>query len=153
MPKQEFDKKKVVELLNKILEMELAGAVRYTHYSLMVFGHARIPIVAWLRGEASKSMAHAAKAGEIVTHLGEHPSLGIGPLLETHRHGIDEILREAMEHERATLAKYKELLQLAEGKSVMLEEYARELIFEEEFDAGEVDKMLRRPGEIASVAG
>ena len=150
MAKQEIDKKKVVELLNRILEMELAGAVRYTHYSLMVFGHARIPIVAWLRGEATKSMAHAQKAGEIVTHLGEHPSLGIGPLLETHRHQIDEILREALEHERATLEKYKELLALAEGRSVMLEEYARGLIFEEEFDAGEVDKMLRRPGEIAS---
>ena len=153
MAKQEFDKKKVVDLLNRILEMELAGAVRYTHYSLMVFGHARIPIVSWLRGEATKSMAHAQKAGEIVTHLGEHPSLGIGPLLETHRHQIDEILREAMEHERATLEKYKELLHLAEGRSVMLEEYARGLIFEEEFDAGEVDKMLRRPGEIASVSG
>jgi bacterioferritin len=153
MAKQEIDKKKVVELLNRILEMELAGAVRYTHYSLMVFGHARIPIVSWLRGEATKSMAHAQKAGEIVTHLGEHPSLGIGPLLETHRHQIDEILREALEHERATLEKYRELLELAEGRSVMLEEYARELIFEEEFDAGEVDKMLRKPGEIASVSG
>ena len=143
----------MVELLNRILEMELAGAVRYTHYSLMVFGHARIPIVSWLRGEASKSMAHAQKAGEIITHLGEHPSLGIGPLLETHRHQIDEILREALEHERATLEKYRELLKLAEGRSVMLEEYARSLVFEEEFDAGEVDKMLRRPGEIASVSG
>lgn len=153
MVKQELDKKKVVDLLNRILEMELAGAVRYTHYSLMVFGHARIPIVSWLRGEATKSMAHAQKAGEIVTHLGEHPSLGIGPLLETHRHQIDEILREALEHERATLEKYRELLTLAEGRSVMLEEYARGLIFEEEFDAGEVDKMLRRPGEIASVSG
>jgi bacterioferritin len=153
MTKQDLDKKKVVELLNRILEMELAGAVRYTHYSLMVFGHARIPIVSWLRGEASKSMAHAQKAGEIITHLGEHPSLGIGPLLETHRHQIDEILREALEHERATLEKYRELLKLAEGRSVMLEEYARSLVFEEEFDAGEVDKMLRRPGEIASVSG
>ena len=153
MAKQAIDKKKVVELLNHILEMELAGAVRYTHYSLMVFGHARIPIVSWLRGEATKSMAHAQKAGEIVTHLGEHPSLGIGPLLETHRHQIDEILREALEHERATLEMYRELLQLAEGRSVMLEEYARSLVYEEEFDAGEVDKMLRRPGEIASVAG
>jgi bacterioferritin len=151
MAKQELEKKKVVELLNRILEMELAGAVRYTHYSLMVFGHARIPIVSWLRGEATKSMTHAQKAGEIVTHLGEHPSLGIGPLLETHRHGIDEILREALEHERATLEMYRELLRLAEGRSVMLEEYARSLVYEEEFDAGEVDKMLRRPGEIASV--
>jgi bacterioferritin len=149
MAKQELDKAKAVQLLNRILEMELAGVVRYTHYSLMVYGHARIPIVAWLRGEATKAMAHAQKAGEIVTHLGEHPSLGIGPLLETQRHQIDEILRESLDHERATLEMYRELLQLSEGCSTMLEEFARELIYQEELDAGEVDKMLRKPGEVA----
>ena len=149
MATQELDKAKAVQLLNRILEMELAGVVRYTHYSLMVYGHARIPIVAWLRGEATKAMAHAQKAGEIVTHLGEHPSLGIGPLLETQRHQIDEILRESLDHERATLEMYRELLQLSEGRSTMLEEFARELIYQEELDAGEVDKMLRKPGEVA----
>ena len=34
--------------LNTILELELAGVVRYLHYSLMVFGHARIPIIGWM---------------------------------------------------------------------------------------------------------
>jgi bacterioferritin len=145
-----MDKKEVIRILNRILEMELAGVVRYAHYSLMVYGHARIPIVSWLRGEAMKSMAHAQQAGELVTHFGEHPSLSIGPLLETHRHRIDEILREALEHERATLELYRELLRAAEGHSVMLEEYARGLIHQEELDAGEVDKMLRTPGEVAA---
>jgi bacterioferritin len=148
--KVEMDKKEVVRILNRILEMELAGVVRYEHYSLMVYGHARIPIVAWLRGEAMKSMAHAQKAGELVTHFGEHPSLSIGPLLETHRHAIDEILREALDHERATLELYRELLKAAEGHSVMLEEYARGMIHAEELDAGEVDKMLRKPGAVAA---
>ncbi len=143
-----------VRVLDRILEMELAGVVRYTHYSFMIYGHARIPIVAWLRGEAAKSLAHAQKAGEIITLLGEHPSLEIGPLLETHKHRIDEILRESLEHERATLELYKELLGIAEGSSsVMLEEYARELIYEEEFDAGTVDKMLRAPGAVAAFSG
>ena len=153
MAKQDLDKAKAVQLLNRILEMELAGVVRYTHYSLMVYGHARIPIIAWLRGEASKAIQHAQKAGEIITHLGEHPSLGIGPLLETHRHAIDEILRESLDHERATLEMYRELLALVEGRSTMIEEYARELIYQEELDAGEVDKMLRKPGAVAAFSG
>ena len=152
MAKAESSKSEYVRILNKILEMELAGVVRYTHYSLMVYGHARIPIVAWLRGEATKSMAHAQKAGEVITLLGEHPSLNIGPLLETHRHQIDEILRESLVHERATLELYRELLKAAEGRSVMIEEYARELIYEEELDAGQVDKMLRKPGAVAAFA-
>jgi bacterioferritin len=153
MPESKSVNAEAVGVLNEILEMELAGVVRYTHYSFMIYGHARIPIVSWLRGEAAKSLAHAQKAGEIITLLGEHPSLEIGPLLETHKHRIDEILRESLDHERTTLDLYRELLRLAEGNSVMLEEYARELIYEEEFDAGSVDKMLRSPGEVAAFSG
>ena len=147
----DYDKQRAVELLNGILEMELAGVVRYTHFSLMVFGHSRIPIVSWLRGEADTAILHAQKAGEFVTHLGEHPSLAIGPLLETQNHDINDILREALEHERATLDLYKQLLGVVKDRSIMLEEYARAMIQEEELHLGEVDKMLRRPGEIASV--
>jgi Ferritin-like domain len=61
--KEHLDKAAVVAKLNQILEMELAGVVRYTHYSLMVFGYGRIPIVSWLRNEANEAMMHAQKAG------------------------------------------------------------------------------------------
>jgi bacterioferritin len=144
--------KRTVELLNRIMEVELAGVVRYTHYSLMVFGYTRIPIVSWLRDEATKSLTHAHEAGELVTHLGAHPSLGIGPLLETHKHDIGDILRESLEHEQVALGLYRQLLETAQGRSVMLEEYARRLIAEEQRHLGEVDKMLRKPGEVASYA-
>lgn len=144
----DVDKDKVIQLLNRILEMELAGAVRYTHYSLMVYGYNRIPIVSWLREQAAESLMHAQQAGEIITSLGEHPSLGIGPLLETHKHDIGDILRESLDHERAGIKLYRDLLALVEGKSVWLEEYARQMISQEETHAFEVDKMLRRPGDL-----
>ena len=149
----DLDKKRVVELLNRILEMELAGTVRYTHYSLMVFGYNRIPIVSWLREQANESMTHAQQAGEIITSLGEHPSLAIGPLLETHKHDVGDILREALEHERAGIKLYRDLLSAVEGTSVWLEEYARQMVYQEEMHAHEVDKMLRKPGEVKSVMG
>ena len=144
----ETNKQKAIEVLNKIMELELAGVVRYTHYSLMVFGYGRIPIVSWLKGNGDESLAHASKAGEFVTMLGGHPSLKIGPLLETHKHDIGDILRESLEQEKSTLEAYYELLKLAEGKSVSLEEYAREMILLEELHLDEVNKMLRKPGEI-----
>jgi bacterioferritin len=139
-------------LLNEILETELAGVVRYTHYALMVFGYSRIPIVSWLRAEATTSLMHANEAGELVTHFGEHPSLKIGALLETHKHGINDILLEALEAEKAGLALYKKLLDLVRDRSVLLEEYARKMIAEEEQHLGEVNKMLRKPGEITQFA-
>ena len=147
----DFDKKAVIGILNKVLEAELSGVVRYTHYSLMVFGYTRIPIVSWLRGQAMESLTHAQQAGELVTHYGEHPSLAIGDLLETQKHDIGDILRESMEHERHGLGLYKELLGMVAGRSVTLEEYAREMIRAEEMHLGEVDKMLRKPGDVESV--
>ena len=152
MSEQDLDKTAAVGLLNEILETELAGVVRYTHYALMVFGYSRIPIVSWLRAEATTSLMHANEAGELVTHFGEHPSLKIGALLETHKHGINDILLEALEAEKAGLALYKRLLDLVRDRSVLLEEYARKKIAEEEQHLGEVNKMLRKPGEITQFA-
>jgi len=149
MTQENFDNVAAVKLLNQILEAELAGVVRYTHYSLMIFGHNRIPIVSWLRGEANTCLAHANEAGELVTHFGEHPSLKIGSLLETHKHGINDILTESLQAEQEGLALYRQLLELVrDDRSVLLEDYARRMIAEEELHVGEVNKMMRKPGEI-----
>jgi bacterioferritin len=148
-----MDKGKVVKLMNSILEEELAGVVRYTHYSFMIYGYNRIPIVSWLREQAAESMGHAQQAGEIITALGEHPSLAIGHLLETHKHDVGDILREALDNERRAIDLYKQLLKEVEGDVVWIEEYARTQIAAEELHAFEVDKMLRKPGEVKAFSG
>jgi bacterioferritin len=141
-----------LSLLNQILEQELAGVVRYTHYSFMVFGHSRIPIVDWFRTQAAESLVHSQQAGELITHLGAYPSLAIGPLLDSHQTDIATMLQESLKSEAEALELYRRMLRLAEGRSVLLEEYARQMIYAEEMHAGEVDKMLRRPGATAAVA-
>ena len=153
MSEDNFDTAAAVKLLNQIMEAELAGVVRYTHYSMMVFGHNRIPIVSWLRNEANTCLSHANEAGELVTHFGEHPSLKIGSLLETHKHGITDILTESLEAEKTGLTLYKQLLEMVVNRSVLLEDYARRMIAEEELHIGEVNKMLRKPGEINQFVG
>lgn len=150
MSQDSFDQPAVIAVLNRILEAELSGVVRYTHYSFMIYGYNRIPIVSWLRKQADESLIHAQQAGETITQFGEHPSLSIGRLLETHKHDVGDILREALDNEREGLALYRELLELVAGRSVFLEEYARQMIYAEEGHVGEVDKMLRRPGDTGS---
>lgn len=145
---EQFDNKKAIELLDHILEAELAGVVRYTHYSFMIFGYNRIPIVSWMREQATESMTHAQEAGELITHLGGHPSLAIGNLLESHKHDIKDILKESLQHEKATLELYYQLHDLVVNKSILLEEYARKMISQEEMHIADVDKMLRSPGDI-----
>jgi len=119
----------------------------------MIFGHNRIPIVSWLRNEATICLSHANEAGELVTHFGEHPSLKIGALLETHKHGIGDILNESLKAENEGLTLYKQLFELVRDRSVLLEDYARRMIAEEELHVGEVNKMLRKPGEIERFKG
>lgn len=148
MPDKTPNEKSVLDVLNRILEIELAGVVRYAHYSLMVFGHARIPIVSWMRAQANEGLTHALQAGEHITSMGGHPSLRIGKLLETQRHDIDQILREALEHEQEGVDAYRKLLDLVRDQDVMLEEYARRMVHDEEVHISEIEKMLRRPGKL-----
>ena len=137
------NKKEIIACLNDILEHELAGVVRYSHYSLMIYGHNRIPIVSWFRNQGSESLTHAHQVGEWITSFEEHPSLKIGKLLETQKHSIRDILIETLEHESEQLGKYKKLLGLLSPDDVALEEYTRGMILEETLHLDEVKKMMR----------
>ena len=143
----QLDDKAVLKQLNTVLEHELAGVIRYTHYSFMVHGFGRIPIVSWLRSQADESMLHAHEAGELVTQLGGEPSLQVGDLLSTVTHDTGKILEESLSHEEEAVAAYSELLKLVQGKSIMLEEYASRMVSDETRHIGEVQKMLRMPGD------
>ena len=138
-----MDKTKVLNCLNRILALELAGVVRYTHYAFMVQGPYRLSVVEWLREQAKESLMHAELVGEHITSLGEHPTLKIGELLETHKHSTEDILNECLEHERAAISAYYSLLKNIEGDSIMLEEFSRTMIATEEMHEAELKKMLK----------
>jgi len=140
----ELNEHEAVEVLNRIVELELSGAVRYTQYSLMVFGHARIPIMDWMREQAAESLLHATQAGEEVTTLDGRVSLGIAALAGTHHESVDDIMQELLVHERKGIDLYRQLLNLSEDRSVSLEEFARQKIRNEEMHVAEIEKMLRR---------
>lgn len=146
MVQKKLNTKSVLGTLNKILEAELAGVVRYTHYQFMVFGYSRIPIIHWLESQATESLLHARQAGEMITYVGGQPSLAIGRLLDQSHKSIGDIMRDALEHERRAMTLYRDLLGHVAGESIVLEEYARGMIATEELHAGEIEKMLRHPG-------
>lgn len=145
MAKQSFNRDKVLKILNQLLEHEYSGVVRYSHYSLMVFGFNRIPIVSWLRDQATESLRHAEEIGEHITTLDGHPSLKISGLLETHKHSVKDILSESLSHEKEQIEVFQDLLAEVEGKSVYLEEFARRMIEEETVHTSEIEKMLKQP--------
>lgn len=138
-----IDTSDINPVLNEIMLAELAGVVRYTHYSLVITGPNRLPLVAFMQAQADESLVHARQAGEILTGLGGHPTQGIGAIEESHDHTIENILRESIAHERRALALYRNLLSLSENRSVYLEEYARTQIGQEELHVIEMNKLLR----------
>jgi bacterioferritin len=140
---KELDIAQTTSLLNLIMEFELAGVVRYTHYSLMVTGPNRIPIVDFFKAQAAESLIHAQQVGEILTGLEGHPSLKIAPIEETFQHTVKDILQESLNHEQKALNLYKDLLEVVEDSSIYIEEFARTMIGQEEMHNLEIKKMLR----------
>ena len=138
-----MDKKAIIDKLSQIFTLELSGVIRYTHYSLMIVGYNRLPLIDFFKSQASESLTHANLAGEYITGLGGHPPLEIDNIEETYNHNIKDILQETLEHEQKAIKIYYELLSLIDGKSVYLEEYARNLIGQEELHVLEVKKMLK----------
>jgi len=138
----QFDVGLVTEQLNRILQMELAAVIYYTHYSFMVYGHARIPITAWLRENATESLTHAQEAGQMIMRLHKRPALGIATLPTTQHNTIDEIVTELVEREESGVELYRELLALVKDKSVVLEEYATRMVATEAVHIREMELML-----------
>ena len=143
MELKKLNESKVCDILNEIVELEMAGVVRYAHSSLMVRGPNRIPIVTFLQEQANESLMHALQAGEYITGFGGHPSQKISPIEETHNHSVNQILLESLGHEMSAVEMYKRLLEEVADSSIMLEEYARGQIGMEEQHALEITKMLK----------
>ena len=74
MTLQNIDQKKINSILNEIMEYELAGVVKYTHFALMVTGPSRLILDKFFKSQAEESLLHAQQAGELLTGLGGHPS-------------------------------------------------------------------------------
>ena len=138
------DPARTVAVLNEILKYELSGVVRYTHYSLVIMGPNRIPLVTFMQAQAAESLLHATQVGEILTGLGGRPEQGIAPIEESIDTEIEELLRASIEHERSALKLYRDLLQCAvDQQSIYLEEFARGQIGAEEKHLLDLNKMLR----------
>ena len=119
---ENLNTERVIKVLNKIIQYELSGVVRYTHYALMVTGRDRLSLTQFFKDQASESLLHAQQAG---------------------KHSSVDLLNESSAHENAAIGLYKELCEVVNGESIYIEEYAREMIKAEEMHSLEIQKMLK----------
>lgn len=140
------NEKKVGTILNKIIAHELSGVNRYAHYTMVVSGLERLSLVNYFKGHATESLDHALKAGELLTGLNGHPTLNIENTMESNKHDLVSILNESIAHETEASKLYRKLLEAVQGHSVYLEDYARDMIGQEELHVLDMRKLLRKAG-------
>ncbi len=138
---QELDQNKTVELLNAIISFELAGVVRYTYYSLIAVSSKQIDLVDFFKEQASESLTHAQKVGEILTNLDGQSNLKLASI-DIQKQSMQQLIAASWEHETKALELYKELLGVVEGKNVYIEEFVRKMIAEEGTHSLDIKNML-----------
>jgi bacterioferritin len=135
------NEKEVLRRLNELMTIELSGVTRYLHYSFMITGPNRIPVVSWFRAQATEALDHATMVGEKITALGGHPTMEVTEVPETNNHNVLHILKESLEFEKVAVKKYHELLPLCVG-NIALEEMIRTFCKTELEHLDEVMKMI-----------
>ncbi len=148
-----LDRDKAIAILNRIVECELAGVIRYTQFSLTVEGEDRAEVATWLRAQADEGLKHAQRAGRLIALLGgQAATASWAPLLGGDVHDIDTILRASLRHETEACHADQQLLELSRGRSVFIEDYARDLIVTETMHINQVGRLMRQPWEMPSEA-
>lgn len=140
---QQINNEVVCKLLNKAISHELAGVVRYVHYSIMVTGVSRLSLVNFFKTQATESLTHAQLAGDILTGLGGHPLMTVHHIEESNDHSVESIIQESINHEQEASKQYIDILYQVKDKSIYLEDYARRMISNEEANTLEMRKLLR----------
>ena len=136
-----MDKKKVIDQLNKAIELELTGAMWYLASSFNVFGFTRLVIVGFLREQATESIGHATKLGEKVVDLGGTPVVKVGEKKPT-KGSVKKILEESLAHEQRAVDHYASMVSLV-ADDVVMDAFVREFVVEESEHVAGVAKMLK----------
>jgi bacterioferritin (cytochrome b1) len=114
-----LDTEATVEVLNRILHMELSGVMQHFHHRW---------VARWLRTSRPRAVA----VGQHIASLQGGTAVDVGDLMEEALAGSAEILNVALAHEEERLGEYRKLLELVTGRSNGLETFARTQIAADE---------------------
>jgi bacterioferritin len=143
---KELDQQKTLDLLQNIMEYELAGVIRYTYYSLVVTGSNRTAIVDFIKEQAEESLTHAQRVGEILVSLKGNPKPGSTDIEEIEEKSVKNILIASQNYERKAIEMYKELLSSVRESNPELIEFISDMIEEEGSHHLELEQMIQNLG-------
>lgn len=134
---------KLIQALNKDLEKEMAGIVRYLHHSFIVFGPNRGPLVQMFRQQATESMTHAIQLGEKITALGGHPTVSVAQVFEPGHQTVEDMIEEDLKAEKDQLKLYSDQLKEFGDDNLPMKLMLENIIVTEQTHVEEMEKYLR----------
>jgi bacterioferritin len=131
--------KDAIETLNRALALEWAGNIQYLQHSFLVHGLWRELYKPFFRSRASECQDHARLLGEKIAALGGLPTVEPAPIKQSR--DVEEMLRQDIELERASVDAYHDVLKAAKD-DVALRHMVESLIETETRSVEEIEKML-----------
>ena len=94
----------LIESLNRVLSLELAGVIQYLQHSFLVTGPEREVFKEFFRDMSGEARDHAAMLGDKIVALGGVPTVEPGEIRQATE--LPEMLRQDLELERTALEAY-----------------------------------------------
>jgi len=104
--------KKLVELLNKDLELEYSAAIQYINHAAVMTGAAYGDIIKELKIHANEEIQHAVILADQIDYLGGSPSVNVGKIQTSKKN--DVMLKQDLDGEEDAIKRYKARVEQAE---------------------------------------
>jgi bacterioferritin len=109
---------KMIDLLNKDLELEYSAAIQSINHSAVMTGAAYGDIIKELKIHAHEEIQHAMILADQIDYLGGAPSVDVGKIKTSNDN--DKMLKQDLDGEEDAIKRYKSRIEQAE----QLKEYA-----------------------------
>jgi len=133
--------KKLVDLLNKDLELEYSAAIQYINHAAVMTGAAYGDIIKELKVHSNEEVQHAMLLADQIDFLGGSPSVKVGNIL-TSKDNI-EMLQQDLDGELDAIKRYKVRVEQAEAlKEFALAQQLRTILAMEQEHAMDLRQAL-----------
>ena len=132
---------KLIELLNKDLELEYSAAIQYINHAAVMTGAAFGDIIKELKIHSNEEMQHAITLADQIDFLGGSPSVRVGPIKISKDN--TEMLQQDLDGEEDAIRRYKIRIEQAEAlKEFALAQQLRTILATEQEHAMDLKQAL-----------
>jgi bacterioferritin len=132
---------KLVDLMNKDLELEYSAAIQYINHAAVMKGAAFGDIIKELKIHANEEIQHAIILADQIDYLKGKPSVGVGPILTSEDNTA--MLDQDLKGEEDAIQRYKVRIEQAEQlKEFALSGQLRTILAMEQEHAMDLEQAL-----------